>query len=71
VPLFEDLERVKLRFISACETMVNQGKLTEEEFQEILQLLDQLDEYSDDEFMEELRRLSRGMIDFLDWDTNE
>ena len=70
MPLFEDLERVKLRFISSCETMVKQGKLTEEEFQEILQLLDQLDDYSDDEFMIELRRLSRGMIDFLDWDTN-
>jgi hypothetical protein len=69
VPLFEDLERVKLRFISACETMVDQGKLTEEEFQDILQLLDELDEYSDDEFMAELQKLSKGIIDFLDWDT--
>ncbi|NLJ75281.1 MAG: hypothetical protein GX331_09865 [Firmicutes bacterium] len=69
MPLFEDLERVKLRFISACETMVDQGKLTEEEFQDILQLLDELDEYSDDEFMAELQKLSKGIIDFLDWDT--
>lgn len=66
--MFEDMERVKLRFISACENMVSQGQLTESEFQRIIELLDKMDDYSDREFLEELGQISKGMTDFIDWD---
>jgi len=66
--MFEDLERVKLRFISVCEGMVAKGQLTESEFQQILELLDRMDEYDDRQFLEELSAVSKGMTDFIDWE---
>ncbi len=66
--MFEDLERVKLRFISACETMVSQGQLSESEFQQIIDLLDKMDDYDDRQFLDELADISKGMTDFIDWE---
>jgi len=66
--MFEDLERVKLRFISACETMVSQGQLSESEFQQIIDLLDKMDDYDDRQFLDELAEISKGMTDFIDWE---
>ncbi|HHT74062.1 MAG TPA: hypothetical protein GX008_10160 [Firmicutes bacterium] len=65
--LFEDLERVKLRFISVCEDMVGRGQLSESEFQQVLELLDKMDDYDDRQFLEELGEISKGMTDFIDW----
>ena len=66
--LFEDLERVKLRFISACENMVAQGQLSESEFQQIIDLLDRMDDCDDRQFLAELGEISKGMTDFIDWE---
>ena len=66
--LFEDLERVKLRFISVCEDMVGRGQLSESEFQQVLELLDKMDDYDDRQFLEELGEISKGMTDFIDWE---
>lgn len=66
MPLFNDLERVKLRFITTCEGLVAQGRLAEEEFQDILGLLDAMNEYDDQQFREELSRISKGLSDLLE-----
>ncbi|MDI9441821.1 MAG: hypothetical protein QM392_06820 [Bacillota bacterium] len=66
MPLFNDLERVKLRFIQTCEELVAQGRLDESEFQEILQLLDAMDGYDDQQLRKELSRISKGLSDLLE-----
>lgn len=68
MPLFEQLERVKLRFISVCEALVARGSMTEADFERILMLLDDIDNLDEDEFMDQLRELSTGVIDFITWD---
>ncbi|HHW10958.1 MAG TPA: hypothetical protein GXX29_13410 [Firmicutes bacterium] len=47
--LFEESERLKLRFLAAMERMVKRGLLTEEQFAEVIDLVDRLDEYSEEE----------------------
>ncbi len=66
--MFEDLERVKLRFIAVCEQLVARGQLSESEFQQILELLDKMDDYDDRQFLAELGEISKGMTDFIDWE---
>ncbi|HHY16105.1 MAG TPA: hypothetical protein GX521_08535, partial [Firmicutes bacterium] len=61
MPLFNDLERVKLRFITTCEGLVAQGRLEEQEFQAILNLLDAMNDYDDQQFKAELSRISKGI----------
>lgn len=66
MPLFDDLERVKLRFLETCETLVNQGRLNDEEFQDIMKLLDLMNEYDDESFRAELSKLSKGISDLIE-----
>lgn len=66
MPLFNDLERVKLRFITTCEGLVARGRLEEQEFQDILKLLDAMNDYDDQQFKEELGRISKGISDLLE-----
>lgn len=68
MPLFEDLERVKLNVIRTCEKLLQQKRLEKQEFQDIVKLLDGMSEYDDQEFKAELSRLSKGLSDFLDWE---
>ncbi|NLJ80730.1 MAG: hypothetical protein GX335_06885 [Firmicutes bacterium] len=67
-PLFDDLERVKLNFLKTCEKLVAAGRLEKEEFKDIEVLLDQMEEYEDQEFRSELGKISKGLSDFLDWE---
>lgn len=54
--LFEEMERVKIRFVAAYEKLLRKGLITEEQFEDILDALDRIDELSDEEFE---RRLAR------------
>lgn len=47
--LYEDLERVKIRFIAAYEKLMQKGLITDEQFEDILDALDRIDELSDEE----------------------
>ncbi len=68
MPLFNDLERVKLRFITTCEggLVAQGGRLEEQEFQAILNLLDAMNDYDDQQFKAELSRISKGISDLLE-----
>ena len=56
--LFEELERIKIRFVAAYDKLVEQGLISEKEYQEIVDMIDNLDMYSVDELKEKLGRLS-------------
>ena len=66
--LFEELERIKLRFITTCEQLLAKEFISEEDFEQILTLLDNLDNYTEEEFNEELNRLTKGQFDLLFWE---
>lgn len=66
--LYEQLERTKLRFIAVCESLLARGELGEEEFEQILVLLDKLEELKEEDFLDELRKLTDGAIDLQLWD---
>ena len=66
--LFEHMERVKLRFISVCESLETRGKITAAQFDQVLEIMDSLDEFSEDDFMEALRSVIGDEVDFLVWD---
>ncbi|MDI9412472.1 MAG: hypothetical protein QM401_02715 [Bacillota bacterium] len=65
MPIYDDVERVKLRFLQTCETLVNQGRLDDDEFQGILELLDSMNDYDDEEFRAELSKISKGISDLI------
>lgn len=67
VPLFEDLERVKLRFIITCERLVEKQELSEENFNKIIEILNNLDNYTEKELEQELHVLTDGKLDLLFW----
>ncbi|NMB24392.1 MAG: hypothetical protein GX986_02555 [Firmicutes bacterium] len=54
--LFEELERIKIRFVAAYDKLVDQGLLSEKEYQQIVEVIDNLDMYSVDELREILGR---------------
>jgi hypothetical protein len=54
--LFEELERIKIRFVAAYDKLVEQGLISEKEYQEIVDMIDNLDMYSVDELKEKLGR---------------
>ena len=47
--LFEELERIKIRFVAAYDKLVAQGLLSEAAYQEIMEVIDNLDAYSPEE----------------------
>lgn len=57
--LFEEMERVKIRFIAAYEKLLQKGLITEEQFEDILDALDRIDELSDEEFERRLARFRK------------
>ncbi|NLA58490.1 MAG: hypothetical protein GX855_06285 [Firmicutes bacterium] len=54
--LFEELERIKIRFVAAYDKLVEQGVISERDYQEILEIIDDLDSYSVEELRERLGR---------------
>lgn len=65
MPLYDELKRVKLRFLQTCERLLAQGRLDDAEFQDILTLLDAMEGYDDREFKAELSRISKGISDLI------
>ena len=54
--LFEELERIKIRFVAAYDKLVEQGAISEREYEEIVEIIDNLDDYSIEELRERLGR---------------
>lgn len=52
--LFEETERLKIRFIRAYERLHELGKISEEDLEEVIDALDRMDELSEDELAEKL-----------------
>lgn len=63
--LFGELERTKVVFIDTCRNLVELGQLSKEEYHEICDLLDRLEEYDNDQFKIELSRISKGLSDLI------
>jgi len=57
--LFEETERLKIRFIRAYERLHELGKITAEELDEVIDALDRLDELTEEELAEKLGRFRR------------
>ncbi|OUM93475.1 MAG: hypothetical protein BAA04_02015 [Firmicutes bacterium ZCTH02-B6] len=58
--LFEDMERLKLRFISAFEELARRGVISEDDLAEIIDLVDRLDELTEEQIKERLGRFIPG-----------
>lgn len=56
--LFEETERLKLRFIRAYERLHELGRITAEELDEVIDALDRLDELSAEELAEKLGKFN-------------
>jgi hypothetical protein len=55
-------DRLKLQFVMAYDELCQQGKITEKEFQEIVDIIEHIGEYSISELQEKLdpyRRLAK------------
>jgi hypothetical protein len=61
-----DLDRTKLIFIDTCRNLVELGQLSKNEYYEICDLLDRLEEYDNEQFKAELSRISKGLSDLID-----
>ncbi|HKM17375.1 MAG: hypothetical protein GX228_00210 [Firmicutes bacterium] len=66
--LFEELERVRLKFIAVCEQLLAKGLISEGQFEQILVLLDNLDEYEQQYINQKLNELTNGKLDLLFWE---
>ncbi len=66
--LFNELERVKLKFIAVCETLVDKQQLSEENFKEIRILLDSLDDHDEEYINRRLNDLTGGRLDLMFWE---
>ncbi|HHT89857.1 MAG: hypothetical protein QM451_08005 [Bacillota bacterium] len=64
--LFGELERTKVVFIDTCRNLVELGQLSKNEYYEICDLLDRLEEYDNEQFKAELSRISKGLSDLID-----
>jgi len=54
--LFEETERLKIRFIRAYERLRELGKISEDDLDEVIDALDRMDELTEDELAEKLGR---------------
>ena len=63
--LYAELEKTKLLFIDTCRNLMELGSLTREEYGEICDLLDRLEEYDNEGFQAELRKISKGLSDLI------
>lgn len=53
--LFEECERLKIRFLAAFDGLRERGLLSEEEWDELTQLLDEMDDLTSDELAARLQ----------------
>jgi hypothetical protein len=60
------MDRTKLIFVDTCRNLVELGQLSQEEYYEICDLLDRLEEYDNEQFKAELSRISKGLSDLID-----
>lgn len=56
VELFEEMERIKIRFVAAYARLVERGLISEAEYEDIVQIVDNLDHYSEEELRKRLGR---------------
>ncbi|MFO7266215.1 MAG: hypothetical protein FWJ73_05045 [Limnochordales bacterium] len=54
--MFEEMERVKLKFLAAFEGLHRQGVISEDELAEYIDMVDKLDELTVDEIRAKLSR---------------
>lgn len=54
--MFEHMERLKLQFLAAFEGLHRKGVISEDELAEIIELVDTLDELSEEEIRAKLGR---------------
>ncbi|MFA7175267.1 MAG: hypothetical protein WC340_17975 [Kiritimatiellia bacterium] len=52
--LFEEAERLKLRFVAGMERLLRKGVITEAQFDEIADIIDRLDDFSENELTQRL-----------------
>lgn len=65
--LFEDMERLKLRFLTAFQQLAERGELTEGQLTEVIDIVDKLDEMSVEEIKERLGRYIPGVGEDADF----
>lgn len=65
--LFEDMERLKLRFLTAFQQLAEQGAMTEGQLTEVIDIVDKLDDMSVEEIKERLGRYIPGVGDDADF----
>ncbi|NLL48485.1 MAG: hypothetical protein GX249_07860 [Firmicutes bacterium] len=60
-----EMDRTKVIFIDTCRNLVELGRLSQEEYDAICDLLDRLEDYDNEEFKAELSRISKGLSDLI------
>lgn len=60
-----EMDRTKVIFVDTCRSLVELGHLSKEEYYEICDLLDRLEEYDSEEFKAELSKISKGLSDLV------
>ncbi len=60
-----DMDRTKVIFVDTCRNLVELGELSKEEYDDICDLLDRLEEYDNEQFKAELSRISKGLSDLI------
>ncbi|NLN19964.1 MAG: hypothetical protein GX162_11930 [Firmicutes bacterium] len=68
--LFKDAERLKIRFVAGFDRLHRQGLLSESEFEELVEIIDRLEEFSEEELAERLKRLIRKVEEITGRDRN-
>ena len=57
--LFEYAERLKLLFVAGFDRLLQRGLLSEAQFEELLEIVDRLDEFSEEELAQKLEVIIR------------
>jgi hypothetical protein len=52
--LFEEAERVKLRFVAGFDRLRRKGLISEAQFEELVEIIDHLDDFSEEELAAKL-----------------
>lgn len=60
-----DLDRIKIKMIDTCRKLTEAGTLSQTEYLDICDLLDNIEEYDREEFRAELNRISKGLSDLI------
>lgn len=55
--LFEEAERVKLRFVAGFDRLLRKDLITEAQFEELIEVIDHLEDFSEEELANKLGRV--------------